>query len=81
MSAVIFESKLLPDGHLYCPSEFAQKKNVLFKVIAIFEDAETQLSENDIELSAVIDHSTDFLSEEELRYYLLVWKNYESISA
>jgi len=60
---------------------FAQKKNVLFKVIAIFEDAETQLSENDIELSAVIDHSTDFLSEEELRYYLLVWKNYESISA
>jgi hypothetical protein len=70
MSAVIFESKLLADGHLYCPSEFAQKKNVLFKVIAIFEDSETKASENDVELSAVIDNSTDFLSEEELSHYL-----------
>ncbi len=69
MNAVTFESKLLPDGHLYCPKEFAQKNNALFKVTVIFEESETEVSENNIELSAIIDNSTDFLSEEELKYY------------
>jgi len=69
MNTVTFESKLLSDGHLYCPEEFAQKKNALFKVIVIFEDTETEASEHDMELSAVNDNSTDFLSEEELGYY------------
>ncbi|MBF0225256.1 MAG: hypothetical protein HQK76_07350 [Desulfobacterales bacterium] len=68
MNTAIFESKLLSDGHLYCPKEFAQKKNALFKVIVIFE--ETEASEHDIELSAINDNSTDFLSKEELSYYL-----------
>ncbi len=69
MNTATFESKLLPDGHLYCPQEYAQKENVLFKVIVIFEDTEKQVSDRDIELAAVKDNSTDFLSEKELRYY------------
>ena len=69
MNTATFESKLLPDGHLYCPKEFAQKKNVIFKVVAIFDDSETEVSECDIELSAIHDNATDFLSEEELGYY------------
>ena len=27
MQKLIFESNLLPDGHLYCPDEIASKKN------------------------------------------------------
>jgi hypothetical protein len=47
------------------------KKNAQFKVIVIFEESnETEASEFDTELSAVNDNSTDFLSEEELSYYL-----------
>jgi hypothetical protein len=26
MEKIIFESKLLPDGHLYCPEDLTQKK-------------------------------------------------------
>ncbi len=26
MKKMVFESKLLPDGHLYCPDEFSHKK-------------------------------------------------------
>ncbi|MBF0103359.1 MAG: hypothetical protein HQK77_20860 [Desulfobacterales bacterium] len=37
MNTASFESKLLPDGHLYCPKEFSQKKNAFFKVIVRFE--------------------------------------------
>ncbi len=70
MNTVCFESKLLPDGHLYCPKEIAQKKNAHFKVIVMFENSEMEASERDIELSAIRDISTEFLSEEELRYYM-----------
>jgi hypothetical protein len=69
MNITTFESRLLPDGHLYCPKEFAQQKNVLFKVIVTFDDSESEVSERDIELSAIHDNSTDFLSKEELNYY------------
>jgi hypothetical protein len=60
---VSFDSKLLPEGNLYCPKEFTKKKNVHFKVIVVFD-------ESDIELSAIKDNSIDFLSREELDYYL-----------
>lgn len=69
MNTSVFESRLLPDGHLYCPREFTKKRNVLFKVIAMFEENEINASENDIELSAINDNSIDFLSKEELDYY------------
>lgn len=69
MTEIVFDTKLLPDGHLSCPEEFAEKKNVQFKVIVIFETA-NQSTEQDFELSAVQDVSEDFLSEEELNYYL-----------
>ena len=70
METLAFESKLLPDGHLYCPKEVARKKNVKFKVIVTFEDEKVEASDHDIELSAINDVSDDFLSEEELNYYL-----------
>ena len=41
MKRAVFETTLLPDGHLDCPSEFAHRKD-----------------------------ADDFLSEEELSYYL-----------
>jgi predicted transcriptional regulator len=34
---LVFDSKLLPDGHLYCPEELADKKNLHFKVVATYE--------------------------------------------
>jgi hypothetical protein len=33
MNKAVFKTRLLPDGHLYCPEEFAKKKNALFKVV------------------------------------------------
>ncbi len=66
MNKAVFESKLLPNGHLYCPEEFVNKKNALFKVIVTFEDTGI---EHETELSAVNDISDDFLSKEELDYY------------
>lgn len=70
MKKTVFKSKLLPDGHLYCPNELAQKKNAHFKVIVTFEETELEASEHEVELSAINDASKDFLSEEELNYYL-----------
>ena len=70
MNKISFKSKLLPDGHLYCPKEFTKKKNVKFKVIVMFEDNKIEASDQDIELSTIKDISEDFLSEEELNYYL-----------
>lgn len=70
MNTIIFKTKLLPDGHLYCPKELAQKENATFKVIVEFEDDEIQVSEYDVEQSASIDISSDVLSEEEVHYYL-----------
>jgi hypothetical protein len=69
MNKTVFESQLLPDGHLYCPNEFRSVKGATFKVIVTFDDTSTEPSESDIELSALHDNSVDFLSEDELNYY------------
>jgi len=56
---------------LYCPKEFAQKTNARFKVIVFFDGNDTEASDEEIELSAVKDNtSNDFLSLEEIDYYL-----------
>ncbi len=70
MENVAFESNLLPDGHLYCPKEFAYNQDVHFKVVATFKKPELEASEHEIELSNIKDISEDFLSPEELNYYL-----------
>lgn len=71
MKKMVFESKILPDGHLYCPDELARKKNAHFEVIATFRETDLlEASEPEIELSAINDTSDDFLTEEELSYYL-----------
>ena len=45
-------------------------ENAHFIVIATFEDTNVEASEREIELSAIYDTSEDYLSEEELNYYL-----------
>lgn len=67
MHKVIFESQLLKDGHLYCPKEYA-KPSAKFKVIVSLpgEDA----TDSEIELASAVDNSDDFLSEEEINYYM-----------
>ncbi len=76
MNAITFDSQLLPDGHLYCPTEWSMKKNALFKVIVLFQDPDLDASDHDLELAALTDSSTDdFLSPEELNYYLTLEDN------
>ncbi|VAX35712.1 hypothetical protein MNBD_UNCLBAC01-513 [hydrothermal vent metagenome] len=69
MKKIIFETDLLPDGHLYCPPEFLGKKNLHFDVIVSFEEQEKKALDEDIERAALNDVSEDFLSKEELEYY------------
>ncbi len=66
----VFKSKVLSDGHLYCPKELARKKDAQFKVIVTFKETDIEASEHEVELSAINDVSEDFLSEEEVSYYL-----------
>lgn len=67
MHEVIFESQLLEDGHLYCPKKYA-KPSAKFKVIVSIpgEDA----TDSEIESAAAADNSDEFLSEEEINYYM-----------
>lgn len=75
MNKTVFESRVLSDGHLYCPKELASKKNAHFKVIVTFKkETDIEASEHEIELSAINDVSEDFLSEEDLNYYLSLKK-------
>ncbi|NIM14328.1 MAG: hypothetical protein GTO45_20020 [Candidatus Aminicenantes bacterium] len=70
MQEAVFDSRLLKDGHLYCPKEFA-KPEAKFKVIVTLPDKEVEdASESDMEMAAAVDNSDDFLSHEELEYYL-----------
>ena len=71
MKTMVFQSKLLPNGYLYCPQEIVQKKNAHFKVIVTFdEESGLEASEHDIEQASMHDLSDDFLTEEEVNYYL-----------
>jgi hypothetical protein len=70
MQEAVFDSRLLNDGHLYCPEEFAKPK-AKFKVIVTLPDNEEEdASESDMEMAAAADNPDDFLSHEELEYYL-----------
>ena len=70
MNSATFESKLLPNGHLYCPKEYLNKKNATFKVIVTFENEIYKASDIDIEQSSIKDISNEFLTQEEINYYL-----------
>lgn len=67
MNEVVFDSQLLADGHLYCPKEYATPK-AKFKVIVSLPDKNA--TDSDIEMASVVDQSDDFLSEEEVEYYM-----------
>ncbi len=69
-NSLIFDSQLLPDGHLSCPKEFVHKKNVQFKVLVMFKESEREATDQEIEQAAIQDTSEDFLSQEELTYYM-----------
>ena len=68
--ALVFDSHVLSDGHLACPQEFLHHKNVQFKVLVLFEESEQEATESEVELAAAQDVEDDFLSQEELNYYL-----------
>ncbi len=70
INTLIFDSQLLPDGHLACPQEFTQKKNIQFKVLAIFEEPAREATNQELEHAAIQDTSDEMLSPEELHYYL-----------
>jgi hypothetical protein len=67
MSEIIFDTKLLDNGSLYCPKELSNKE-AKYKVIVNLPDNED--FNEDIEKSAAADNSSDFLTKEELEYYL-----------
>jgi hypothetical protein len=69
-NTLVFDSQLLPDGHLTCPQEFIRKKNIQFKVLIILEEPECEATDQDIERAAIQDTANDFLSDEEFQYYL-----------
>lgn len=67
---LVFDSRLLPDGHLFCPKELIDKKNLHFKVVVSFEiENDPEASEQDIKYTNLNDVSSDALSEERLEYY------------
>lgn len=67
MHEVIFESQLLKDGHLYCPKKYAKPK-ARFKVIVSLPDEDA--TDVEMEMASVTDHSDEFLSKEEVDYYM-----------
>jgi hypothetical protein len=70
VNTYLFDSQLLSDGHLSCPQEFREKKNIQFKVLVIVEESDQEASDHEMEATAIRDTSDEYLSEEELTYYL-----------
>lgn len=67
MRESVFNSKLLEDGHLYCPKKFAVKDAKFKVIVSIPQD---NASDSEIEMASTIDTPDDFLTEEEIKYYL-----------
>ncbi len=65
MYELVFDSKISENGMLYCPKEFSFK-NAIYKVTVKINDNDTSVIEN----TAISDNSFDFLSEEEVNYYI-----------
>ena len=70
MKTAVFETSLLPDGHLDCPEEFARRTDARFQVTVMFEEPGVAASDHELEIAAVNDTSEDLLSEGEVAYYL-----------
>jgi hypothetical protein len=67
MYELVFNTKIAENGNLYCPKEFLFE-NANYKVIVNVNDDD---SDNlDVENSAILDNSEEFLSKEEVNYYL-----------
>ncbi len=70
-NTLISDSQLLSDGHLSCPKEFAQRKNAQFlKSSSSLKSRHYEATDRDIEQAAVLDNSNEYLSQEELNYYM-----------
>ena len=67
MYEIVFNSKLNDEGSLYCPKEFSFKE-AEYKVIVIL--SERDASDIEIETSAAVDNSEEFLTQEEINYYM-----------
>ena len=52
MKRAVFETTLLPDGHLDCPREFAHRNDARFKVVVTFEEPRAGVAtDGDLELA------------------------------
>ncbi len=70
MKTAVFDSHLLPDGHLYCPEQLAKNHKARFQVVVTLEEGEdNEATALELELASVQDTSEDFLSGAELKYY------------
>jgi hypothetical protein len=67
MYEIVFNSKLKDEDSLYCPKEFSFKE-AEYKVIVTMPDKDA--SDNDIETSAVVDNSEEYLTQDEINYYM-----------
>jgi hypothetical protein len=70
METITFESKLMPNGYLYCPKELVDKKDANFKVVATLDGSGFEAVDYDLDMCAAKDLCEDFLSEEEVNYYI-----------
>ena len=67
MQEIMFESQLLKDGHLSCPKEYATPM-ARFKVIVSIPDENA--TDSELEMASIVDQSDEFLSDQELEYYM-----------
>ena len=67
MYEIIFNSKLMEGGTLFCPKEYSFKE-ADYKVIVKLPEKDA--SDIDIETSAMADNSEEFLTNEEIKYYM-----------
>ncbi len=65
MSVLVFDTKLTENGMLFCPKEYSF--NIVINNVIVKIDDEESI---DIENSAIMDNSSDFLTEEEVNYYI-----------
>lgn len=67
MKEIIFNTKISKDGFLICPKEFLFD-GAEYKVIVSLPSKIA--SSKDIEVTAVSDNSVEYLTKEEVNYYL-----------
>jgi hypothetical protein len=67
MNEITFDSRLVEDGHLYCPEKYLLK-DAKYKVTVYLPEKDTE--DTEIDRISVLDDSEEYLSPEEINYYM-----------